>query len=265
MIKTPEWWNRKVPPLGGFFTLLLLAGAPPAARAFEIAPSYQLLKAQPGKSVDSQLTLTNTDQEEISVEPEAKDWQSLEVNRGIKVADWLSVDKKMFFLKPGQSRTIKFSARVPKNAHGELMGMLSFATKKESAQSITFKLSSAVYVEVVGTQKIDAHVDAITIQLSSNTQVGLLVINRGNIHVRPHSYVQILNEKKSPVGNVVIAQNEPVFPGIPKPIFGTIRNFRLPAGTYTAQISMQDTDHNMEFQPVTKKFSLSEKGELTEK
>lgn len=241
---------------------LLTALLLPVARlcALEVRPTYQIFVLKPGGSARGELTLTSNEGTSLDVVPEAKDWYVMPANKGIKAADWLKVSQKPFLLKPSESKTIRFTVEAPKKARGEVMGMLSFATKDHVGSMVSFRLSVAMYVAIQGTEKKEGEVTAISVVPSSNTVISYLFSNTGNVHLRPKGLIQLFNDKDELVVNMVYDQSVPTYPGRPNAYSGTLKNYRLPAGRYTAQIKLQDADWNFDFPLQKKKLSVSEEG-----
>src|SRR5262245_2542822 len=84
------------------------------AGALQVKPTYQIFTVEPGDEVRGELVLTNTEEADITVTPEVKEWYAIPANEGIRVHEWLKVLDSTFTFKPGESRTINFSAKAPK-------------------------------------------------------------------------------------------------------------------------------------------------------
>ena len=70
----------------------------------------------------------------------------------------------------------------------------------------------------------------------------VLLLNTGNVHIRPHGYLQILDSKNEVLANIEI-EGPPAFPGQPRNYTGRrLQDFLLEPGTYTASISVRDRD-----------------------
>src|SRR6185503_12517215 len=149
------------------------------AGALQITPTYQIFTVKAGEETTGELTLTNTEDADVTVNPELKEWFTLPANKDFKVEDWLKVMEPPFTFKPGESRKIRFIAKAPKKAKGELVGMLSFLTRKKSLGSVTFRLSVGIYVAVQGTEKFEGEVSAVSVKISTptkTTEAGILLV-----------------------------------------------------------------------------------------
>lgn len=248
------------------FNLILgLAALAPVAHleALEARPSYQVFILKPGQKQNGELTLLNTEGSDSKITPEVKKWFEAPANKGIKATDWLKMDTTPFKLKKDASRLIKFTIQVPKNAKGEIMGMLTFSSKAELTSMVSLRLSLAIYVAVDGTDKREGEVSAVSVvNSSSDTQVSYLFSNTGNVHLRPKGLMKIFNEKDELVMNVVYPQELPTQPGQKLPYSGRVPNYHLPPGKYTAQIQLQDADWNFEYPSQKKKFTFLPNGKL---
>lgn len=228
--------------------------------ALEVKPTYRIFVLKPGERIREELTLTSTEETALNVSAETKDWYVMPANKNIKTGDWLKIDEKPFVLKPGESKVIRFTAGAPKKATGEVMGMLSFFTKNQEGGMLSFRLSVAVYVVIQGTEKKQGEVTAISIVSSTNTVVSYLFNNTGNVHLRPKGLMKVYNENDELVLNMVYDQSLPTYPGRPQAYSGTVKNYRLPEGRYTAHIQLQDADWNFDYPLQKKKFSVTSEG-----
>lgn len=245
---------------GTLLTVLLSLGLWVRAEAIAITPSIQAFELLPGEKVESQITVANTEEETLQVVPVMKTWFELKENKGIKVSDWLEYESAASFsLKPGESKTLRFHVRAPKKAVGELIGMLSFRTKSPTRTSVEFVMSSAVYLALKGTEKLKGQVAAFTVTPSSSQlTAGILVRNAGNVHLRPYGILQILDSKDQPYANVELEKGQPVYPGQQRAYMGTIKDFTLKPGQYTAVIGIEDNDRNVTIDSRREKFTVAE-------
>jgi hypothetical protein len=121
----------------------------------------------------------------------------------------------------------------PKEAIGELMGMVSFSYQGLAASQITPMISTAFYVEVQGTQKNAGEITA----LGAGTrigqfQVGVQVKDTGNVRLRPAGTIQLLDNKGALVTEYLVPETLPIFPGQRSDLSGRGSNTPPPAGHY---------------------------------
>jgi hypothetical protein len=239
----------------------LLATAMPTW-ALQVAPTYQVFQAKPGGKVEGQMTVTNNEGEAVTLVPSVKNWFKLNVNAEHDVEKWLRLDEdKEFTLKPGESRLIKYTLVAPKKAKGELAGAVTFSTKPK-ANMITMQLSVVQYLGLVGTEKAAMEVEGVGVLVSSNTQVGVVVKNEGNVHIRPAGFIYVEDTGGQRLLNVEIPVGQPAFPGANRLYSGTVKGFRLKPGSYVARIELSDVDRPIKYPTVTKKFSVNEEGKV---
>jgi len=232
------------------------------AAAMQVSPTYQLFQLKAGESIEGQMTLTNNEAEEVTIKPSVKDWFLLNINGEFKAESWLKLnDTDEFTLKPGDSKLITYKIQPAKKAKGELAGAVSFSTKPK-AKMVTMQLSVVQYVGIKGTEKVSMEVAGLGINISSNTDVGVLVANEGNVHLRPSGYIYVDTPSGTRVLNVEISVGQPVFPGDKRMYSGTVKGFTLPAGDYVARVELIDYDRPVKYGTRTKKFSVTANGKV---
>src|ERR1035441_10062575 len=98
------------------------------AWALSVSPTRTEVSLLPGAVTKAVITVTNIHTEPYDVELSEKPWFIYPENKQIQVGEWLHLpNPKEFRLKPGKSRDVKITISCPKEAVGELMGMVSFA------------------------------------------------------------------------------------------------------------------------------------------
>ncbi|MFN0118551.1 MAG: hypothetical protein ACKVQC_09710 [Elusimicrobiota bacterium] len=245
------------------FVGLILTSYFSSIHALSITPNIQKFKMLPGEKVSGQVTILNTDPETIDVIPTTKNWFILNENKKIKVADWLNIDSIPFVLKPDESKTVKFTVNIPKTAKGELVGMLSFRTKSASRSSIEFVMSSAIYAAVSGTEKVDGDIAALGLKVSSNTfNCGLLIRNKGNVHLRPEGLIEIYNSEDELMVNFSFPKGQPTYPGKLREYSSAVRDIKLLPGKYKANINILDSEREFLIEKSERNFTLTESGKV---
>jgi len=239
--------------------LLVLAG-PRMAEAMRVSPTYQVFRLKPGTKTVGELTLTNSQDHDLMVSPSASDFYSLPENKKFKTTDWLQIENTEFFLKKGESRVIKFVVSVPRKAKGELAGNLRFDSRSKEIGPLSLSLSLAIYAAVTGTEKPELKIPAISVQLSSHTDVNFLVLNTGNVHLRPRGFVYVYDSKDQLILNVEINAGVPALPSQPRPYGGVIKNYRLPEGRYRAEIALEDIDWGISLPVEKRRFLVTKEG-----
>lgn len=230
------------------------------AYALQLAPSYQFFTAKAGATIEGQFTITNNEDEDLYVSPFSKDWFVLPENEKFTAPEWLLVDETEFVLKKGDSKVVPFTIKVPKKAVGELVAMMSFNTLTETRQTVSFMLSSAVYLAIDGKEKVGGRVAALSVQPSTGSvAVGVVVENEGNVHLRPYGMVRIFTDKDKPMANIELKRGKPVYPGKSQGFFGDVADLRLPPGKYKATIELRDLDRDIDILTKEQAFVINKK------
>jgi hypothetical protein len=239
--------------------MVLLTGS---SWALQVSPTYQQFMAKPGSKTQGQMTVTNNENEVVTLTPTVKEWFLLNENAQYTVDKWLKLDdEREFKLKPGESKVISYSMIAPKKAKGELAGAVTFSTKPK-AQMITLQLSVVQYLGLTGTEKPAMKVEEFGVNITTNTEVAIVVKNEGNVHVRPAGYIYIDDPNGRRVLNVEIPVGQPAFPGATRLYSGTVKGFKLQPGRYTARIELSEVDRPIKYPAMTKKFSIDANGKV---
>jgi hypothetical protein len=193
------------------------------------------VRLPPGATGKAVLTVTNSHDQTYDVELSEKPWFIYPDNKTIQVEDWLKLPGKTHFrLKPGKSREVTVKFRCPKNAVGELMGMVSFAYQGMQPSMITPMISTAVYLEVEGTEKNAGEIEAVGAGTRANQfQVGAQVKATGNVRLRPVGSIKILDDKGALVAEYKVPEANPIFPGQIRDCVGQGSDKAPVAGKYT--------------------------------
>ena len=245
-----------------FKALFLAAGLflpVPRGWTLAITPTIQNFELAPGESVEGEVLIANTEAESVSISPVSKNWFVLPANKKFKVEDWLTVDQEVFTLNGGESRKVRFKAKAPKKAQGELVGMISFKTKSATMSTVEFVLSGAVYVAVKGTEKFEGDIRAMMVMPSSESvKAGVLLRNTGNVHLRPIGIFKIFDDNDQPVANVELEVGQPTYPGNLRSYLGEVKDLRMKPGKYVAHIDLVDRDRGAVIDRQKQKFLLME-------
>jgi hypothetical protein len=244
--------------LPGLFLMMMVWVAP--AVALQISPTTQSYEVKPGGKVQGEFTVTNSDNFEIMVFPEPRDWYTTEEHKKYKMSDWFVMKSTSVFLKPGDSQKVLFELQAPKGAKGEFMGMASMVIDDGSAGMLQQRLSAAVYLQIKGTEIIGARMVGLMIHPSTTSlQGGILIQNTGNVHVRPEGVFQIANAKNEPLYNFVIQRDRPTQAQQTREYTGDIPGIQLKPGHYIVNVTLTDIDHDdREIIKVSKKFEYTE-------
>lgn len=242
--------------------LLLMGGLARMASAIQVSPTYQVFEVNPGGKVQGEMVLTNTEPKDFILTPSVKDWFVLRANEKISAKSWLKIPTETFVLKAGETRKFSFTLEAPKKAQGELVGMISFSSKPEEGASVTMQISLAQYLAIKGTQKYGHDVSALAVRVTTNTEISVMMLNTGNVHLRPKGWVYVMDKDNQTVMNVELEHGKPAFPGAPRAYSGIVKNFILPEGHYKARIVFEDMDRNYQYPEEIKKFEVTKEGKV---
>jgi len=261
-LNRPKFAAQRLRP---FVFLLGLLAIPLPALALQLTPTYQVLEVAAGGKVEGRLKIVNNHGEDVIITPSVREWVQTKHNKKTAIDEWLKLDKKAFTLKDGESREIEFTALAPKKAKGEMIGMLTFQTKRQEVEvveggNITLQVSVAVYVAVTGTEKIAQEVSNVAVNITTNTSIAVTVKNTGNVHTRPKGWVYFYDPEDRLVLNVELESGKPTYPDLTRVYNGKVRGFVLPAGKYTAKIEMRDTDRAITYPVEVRRITVSEDG-----
>lgn len=231
------------------------------AAALQVAPTYQIFTVKPGGRAEGRCTLTNNEEEDLTIKLSSKDWFVLPENKKFKAQDWLTFKEKSFPLKKGESKEVEFSVDVPKEVKGELVGMMSFGMETEIESNLKKVLSVAIYGAAQGTEKLKADVRTFMVNTTSTSlSVSALIVNKGNVHIRPTGFFEMKDEKGETVANVFMEQGRPTYPGKEGIYVGQVKDFPVKPGLYKGLLTFTDMDRKDELIKTTKKFEILENG-----
>ena len=215
--------------------------AAPCAFALSVSPPHTEVSLPPGGVTTAIISVMNPHAEVYDVELSEKPWFIYPDNRKIAVADWLILPgKKHFRLKPGKSRDVKITIRCPKDAVGELMGMVSVAYQGMQASMITPMISTAVYLEVKGTERYAGEVLSLAAGMQNGRfQVSAQIKATGNIRLRPAGTIRLLNDQSQAISLYTVPESSPLFPGTLKDFSANGPDKALPAGRYTLSADLR--------------------------
>ncbi len=232
-------------------TLLSLTLLAPAAQAFiSVAPAIVEMQARTGKKYKGTLKVTNTKDHDVTVIIEVQEWWKAQTGlEGSQPGLWLTIPKKPFALKPGESRDVRYKVKIPKGVSGEAAAMVFFSINDRSGPSapmnIQMRHGIPIYVFIKDTQKIEASLkplSAFFVQQSSNTalQFTIPIANTGNVHIRPQGTISITASPDNEAVSGDLEWGWPVYPGREHSFYATIRKEQWLPGTYSADLQVQD-------------------------
>lgn len=213
----------------------MLALSASCAWALSVNPARTDVRLDPGAVSRVTLTVNNPHPDAYDVELSVKPWFKYPDNATLKVEDWLKLPKKtQFRLKPGKSRDVEVTLQCPKDAVGELMGMVSFAAQEAKGSMLTSMISTPIYLRVAGTEKNTGELVALGAGARSKVfTVGIQVKATGNVRLRPVGVIHLTDAAGQLVADYLVPETTPIFPGQTHDIQAQGPAVVPPAGRYT--------------------------------
>jgi len=245
----------------GILNLLVMLGLTSPLWGLTVSPARTEIRIPAGKSLAGELRIHNETAALINVTVSTKDWFVLEQNKNIGVDSWLKVKgRKQFSLKPGEERQVHYQAKPPREAQGELVGMVSFLYEKEEASMVTPMISVSVYVAIDGTDLRTGEIRDVAVnQQAGITTVVCTVKSTGNAHIRPRGQVQVVDGAGKIVADWPIRSGDPIYPASERQFSTENQKMVLSAGRYKVRTVLEDKTWNAE---VTRGFVVSKKGDI---
>jgi len=202
-------WKAKVLPLVIGIAFL----AETALAGIAVNPTVTELEVAPGRVKAGSFRVGNAGEELVRVKVEVEDWLKLRVGKSpVNIKDWFIIDEPEFELEPSEIKVISYRVMAPEGVEGELIAMVFFSTAVPGGGTlnITSRFGVSVYAGIEGTEVIDPEIR----EIKTNEQgLGIYVVNKGNVHLRPSGTVAI----KDPGGNLIHEKKIPytavIFPG----------------------------------------------------
>jgi hypothetical protein len=224
----------------------VLIGIPVAGWSLSVSPGRTEIRLSPSQKAAGQLMLLNEEQVPVHVALSTKDWFVLNANQAKKltVDSWLKLQgSKEFDLKPGEQRQVKFRAHCPKDAEGELVGMISCLYTTHGPAMVTPMISVSVYLQVAGTEKRTGDIEQLAVRTWNHQfQVAASVVSTGNVHLRPTGTFRIMRAGQE-MASFLLKEGNPTYPGNRQGYFGDVPNgFHLDPGVYDLQADLMSGD-----------------------
>ena len=231
-----------------------------------VEPVRQEIKASPRKETQGSYFVHNVGKEPTHVTVAPRDWFVLKENRGISVDSWLRITPQELDLEPGERKEVKYEVAVPTRAIGELVAMISFVPQAEEESMINVVFSVSLYVMIEGTEILKGEISKVDIRRwekegSSDLRFGVVVNNKGNVHLRPKGKIVIEERKGKEIKEVELTYGWPVYPGKNRAYFGDWKGASLKSGKYkaTATVDYGDPENILK---KTVSFEVDKKGNV---
>ncbi len=235
----------------------------PFAFALSVTPARQEIKGIRGAIGEGTFIVSTNTKESQHIVVKWRDWFKSKENKEIEIKDWLEIDSMEFELIPGEKKKIKYKVKIPDNAVGMLMAMVSFCPRVEGA-GVGIVISSPIYVIIEGTEIIKADIYKVMLsrmRKSLDIQATVVVENKGNIYLRPRGKA-IISKGKKEIATIELKYGWPVFPGQKHSYIGYGKGIELKKGKYKmrAIINYGNSEDIIE---ETISFKVDRKGKIT--
>ena len=184
--------------------ILFLAGALPAS-ALQVSPQFFSFHGVPGSKIKSELILTNDGGDAANIRLEFTPVT-------VKPKGWFKLSETEVSLKPGESRKIEVTCRVPRKK-GELAGNLLIICSGDSAW-FEIRFNNSVYLRIQGTEVFRARFSDISAKREGDSLlIEATLQNTGNVRIKPKLTAELdLGQIENP-GQIFDAALEDLMPG----------------------------------------------------
>ncbi len=217
-----------------FFTCQVFGGA-----FIEVTPGVVELSVQPDKSQKGQLTVKNPGDTTVLLKIDVRDeWKNRTTVPSIPPEQWLTLKyPKKFVLGPGESKTVAYIAKPPKDFTGEAMVMVIFSGPTNGV-GINLLQGIPIYMTAKGTERVQLSLDKLQPSLNDQKQLDFVVDirNTGNVHIRPQGCVRVTDSAGQSRGDIQWDYGAPVFPNTFRPYYAWSKKSGWEPGTYSAQV-----------------------------
>lgn len=228
----------------GILLCLILLGFSDTSYCLNVSPGRIEISVAPAKGYEDVLLVRNTEKNNLEVKLRIEDWFKAPEGAGKEKSsgfDWLEIKPLEFELKEGEIKQVNFKVTIPKNARGELNGMLFVEGRpKETAEGaigINTSIGIPIYVMIKGTEQFKAEVEGLEVVNRSPLELTVKIKNRGNVHIRPTGAIEIKNKNGILITIPLNEYNYPVLPLSSRTL--EIRSDKkLEQGEYVADIKM---------------------------
>ncbi len=209
--------------------------------ALQVSPLRTIAQIEAGQKTEGSITLINNKDFPVSIEVESKDLVQNENND----AEWFTLSQDAIFLEPNSDTSLDYKVLLPEGSTGEYKARVAFLERPlnsegEALVSINTKISIPLFFSVKGTEVYDFEVVDFKLDKNSRSEAEMVIINRGNVHVRPIGtcLIKCLNENSVIKSLAVNSDGYPIFPGLEQQ-FKVKLGASLPTGKYAAELEFK--------------------------
>ncbi|MFH0948655.1 MAG: hypothetical protein V1833_06650 [Elusimicrobiota bacterium] len=244
-----------------FFACEVFAGV-------KIYPEVQRLVAPPGETIKGNIWVINSGDEKLEVEIQPEDWSK---GRRKSSVAWLKIKQKQkkLIVKPKKMKEIKWKIVVPKDAEGDLIAQIFFASvssEKTGGISIGTRVAQGIYVTVKGTEKPAGEIADFSVKCNNkNHGFAVLFKNTGNVQLTTKGEITL---KELQTGTTRMLELDPYFyrPGASFTLWNWLPE-RLAEGDYESEATVFFADPSGMEQSTKSKFNfnVNNLGEITKR
>ena len=193
--------------------------------ALIIGPSRFEVRLPAKEIADIDYYVQNDTSNPIHVTVDPENWFRDVYNyAGLKISDWIKIGESEFDLNPKEIKKLSVTVKVPKEARGEIVAQIFFAsaiseTAGNAGGRINARLGAILYVAIKDTEKVKAEIMGIDVKntgegKAAQLKIDVAVQNEGNVHIRPASGIlTIYDGKGQEAARINMPPEQSVLPG----------------------------------------------------
>lgn len=248
------------------FLYLLIFGTNNVYTMVTIHPASNKVVAKAGSKVVGHIVVTNPYDVPLKVLVQPEDWSN---GKRLSKVEWLKIKKNEYILKPKKSKKVKFVATVPKDAKGDLISQIFFASLNpetaEGGVGIGTRVGSLLCITVEGTENVNIGIVNFEIKKLQENKYGFLIRakNSGNVRLPTTGSLKIKDMRTKETKNYEI-RPWVLLPEESWPFYvGMDGNIELNSGEYEAEAEIKYTFKDTEGKiSKTIEFSITSNGEV---
>lgn len=257
-----------------FALFIVLTGIVPSSSLIAgigVDPTVMEISVSPGGKAKGVFTVVNDGDESVQVVVQPENWPRRK--KAIDITSWLKIKPEEFKLGAKGVRKVRYKVKVPKEAEGELMSMVFFATTAPAGRAVNIRtrFGVALYVTIKGTEVLEGEISDFKVKKVKSKEekeklyFTILVENRGNVHFRPRGKVIIEDGEGEKLDEVEVQYGWPVFPENRQLYRANWEPEEILPGTYKAIAIFNYGDIYSELDKQLEKdisFEVTDKGEI---
>lgn len=194
-----------------------------------IDPIQVEIQVEQGVETKGICKIFNTGGKPINAAVRLENW----LNLGVKPDTWLRVEPISFKIEPGKFSEVEYIVSVPIGSTGELMAMAFFGGIEEGS-NVGAEFGIPFYVSVKGTEIVDVEIVELVVDYNVDSGISGFVdiMNKGNVHIRPHSTIHVLDSNGKSAAFFGVPYGLPVHVGKERSFNFSKKDVKLKPGRY---------------------------------